>query len=105
MPDTNYVILGRRWYDGSNTYHSVEVWKIGKDGKEWVGREPFAAGYDDQYITSAFKLLQKDGEFPTTGERLTSGFDSDEYDFLTLRRNEPDRFIIECFDVSRKKDL
>ena len=99
----NITISGRRWFDksGGNTYHSVDVYVNGKH----VGREPFAYGYDEGYLQTAHKLLQKAGIFKKTGERLKSGMDKDYYEFMKDMRAHRDKYVKIVSDVARKKDL
>lgn len=96
-------IIGRRWFDriNGNTYHSVEVYQDNK----LVGRNPFAYGYDEHYLTTAHMILQEAGIYPKTDERLPSGCGKDEYDFRMDMRNNRDKFLISVTDVSRKRDL
>lgn len=56
------TIEGRRWFDSTygNTYHSVRVWV---DETE-VGIVPMTYGYGDQYLHTAYEMLQKRGYLP-----------------------------------------
>lgn len=56
------LVQGRRWFDRTygNTYHSVLVEVDG----EVVGIEPFAYGYDEQYIQTAENMLVDKGILP-----------------------------------------
>jgi len=96
-------IIGKRWFDkkNGNTYHSVEVYEDNK----FIGKNPFEYGYDEQYIQSAFKILQNAGIYPKTNKRLLSGLNEDYYNFQQERRSNRDKFLITVSDVSRRKDL
>ena len=91
--NNHYQIIGRRWFDSKwgNTYHSVQVFV----NNQLVGEEPYAYGYDDQYIQTAFEILQEHGYFA----------DKSYYDFNDDRRYNRDRFLITVSDVKRKRDL
>ena len=97
----NITISARRWFDGNNTYHSVDVYANGKH----IGREPFEYGYGEQYLDTAHKILQKEGIYKKTGKSLKSGMKADYYDFLQDKRAHKDKFVVIVSDVSRKKDL
>jgi hypothetical protein len=96
------VIIGRRWFQRTygNTYHSVTV---SVDGVV-IGHTPMAYGYGDQYIQSAFEILQDKGIYPKTGERK-NGMDNDYSKFLQDRMDHRDRFTVSVSDVARQKDL
>lgn len=47
------AVLARRWFDKSNTYHSVRV--VYADNTDVV--EPFTYGYGDHYMYTAGKLI------------------------------------------------
>lgn len=96
------TIIGRRWFQRTygNTYHSVSVIVDGTN----IGRVPFMYGYGDQYIQTAFSILQDKGIYPKTGERR-NGFEVDYSRFLDDMRNHRDRFTITVSDVARQKDL
>ena len=95
-------IHAKRWFNRScgNTYHSVTVVVDDKI----VDRCPYAYGYDNQYLQTAHKLLQKAGIYPTTGE-YRNGFPIDYHNFLQDMRNDTHKFITTCYDVKRKRDL
>lgn len=97
------VIIGKRWFQKGpgNTYHSVRVIV---DGSE-IGHVPYAYGYGNQYIQTAFKILQDKGYYPKTGEKLKSGLDKDEHDFINDMRDNPKKFVTHVSDVARKSDL
>ena len=100
---TVFTIVARRWFDKSagNTYHSVNVYADG----ELVGRNPYAYGYGDHYLQTAHEVLQNKGWYPKTDGRLKSGISEDWYNFRNDMVDNPTRFIVECADVARKKDL
>lgn len=81
------IIVARRWFDKSygNTYHSVIVC----NDKEVIGKNDFAYGYDDMYLSTAHKIL-KDAKIT-------------DLDFLQWRNES--NFIHFVSDVCRKKDL
>lgn len=85
------TILARRWFDKTwgNTYHSVRVLV---DGVE-IGYEPFQYGYGECYLQTAHALLQKNG----------SSIDWSK--FQDNMRNNRNKFVIDCCDVGRRKDL
>ena len=91
-------IIGRRWLDKSagNTYHSVKVYQ----DNQFIAREDFAYDYDDQYIQTAFALLQKARVYPTTIDKS-----KDYYNFRMEIRENRGNFLISYSDVGRKKDL
>lgn len=115
------TIEGRRWFErtNGNTYHSVNVYV----NNELVGREPFAYGYGEMYIQSAFDILSKWGMFPyeKTDELVTvnKGMGAREYQTPkeSLNRDEAwhkfhkdkmdnrQKYHITVMDVGRKKDL
>lgn len=97
-----FTIIARRWFDrkNGNTYHSCEVYRNGA----FIGREPFAYGYDDGYRQTAHEILQNAGIMPKTGAMLPSGMDQDYHNFLmTIRDYE--HWLFSVTDVTRKKDL
>lgn len=97
------VIEAKRWFDkiNGNTYHSVAVYVNGK----FLGKIPFAYGYDEQYLQTAHALLQEAGIYPITGKMLPSGADKDYYNFTQDMRNHRNKFVITVADVGRKKYL
>ena len=99
----NIVIEVKRWFDkiNGNTYHSVNVYVNG----EFIGRVPFAYGYDRQYLQTAHTMLQEVGIYPITGKMLSSGANKDYYDFSNDMRKYKNKFVVTVADVGRKKDL
>ena len=99
----NIVIEVKRWFDkiNGNTYHSVNVYVNG----EFIGRVPFAYGYDRQYLQTAHTMLQEVGIYPITGKILSSGANKDYYDFSNDMRKHKNKFVVTVADVGRKKDL
>jgi hypothetical protein len=96
-------IFAKRWFEktNGNTYHSVKVYADGK----LLGFKPFAYGYDEQYLQSAFEILQEAKIYPNTEERLKSGIKKDYYQFMQDMREHRENFVVECADVARRKDL
>ena len=114
------TIEGKRWFErvNGNTYHSVSVYV----NNELVGRMPFAYGYGEQYIQSAFDILSEFGMFPyeKTKELITvNAGKQNEYQTPKESRNKDEawhkfrqdrmdnrqKYHITCVDVPRKKDL
>lgn len=96
-------ILARRWFQKScgNTYHSCQVTVNG----ETLPKVQFAYGYGDQYLQTALSLLQSNGFFPKTEDRLSSGVSKDTNDWYEWMRNNREKLSVLCFDVTRKKDM
>lgn len=96
-------IIGRRWFQKTygNTYHSVIVLV---DGAE-VGRVDYKYGFGNAYTQTAFEILQRQGFYPQTGQRLQNGISADYYLFLKDTVNNLDKFHFTVIDVKRKKDL
>lgn len=88
-------IEAKRWFQKTygNTYHSVKVEKCSGEGKnfkkELIGYKPFVYGYSDHYLNTAAKILN----MPENELR--------EYAF----RSYPEKYVITCIDVDRKRDL
>ena len=78
------VINGKRWFDGTNTYHSVEIY----EGKKRLVRVKNVYGYDDAYQQTAYKELI-----------LMWGYEAMTYQNFLYNN----LFIVA--DVCRKKDL
>lgn len=114
------IIDARRWRDRvyGNTYHSVVV---NVDGKV-IGRCPFAYGYGEQYLMSAFEILADNGIFPyeRTDELVTVKAGTpmeyqtpkeaqnkmEAYHQFTMdMRENREKYYVTCADVERKKDL
>ncbi len=115
------TIEGRRWFErtNGNTYHSVSVYV----NNELVGRQPFAYGYGEQYVQSAFDILTEFGMFPyeKTDELVTvnKGMGAREYQtpkesvnkteawhkFRQDMMDNRQKYHVSCVDVPRKKDL
>lgn len=100
------TITARRWFARTygNTYHSVTVTVGMGQSVEFRAREPYAYGYGEQYLQTAFSLLQAGGIFPKTERRL-NGFDVDYSEFLDAMREKKHNFYINVSDVARKRDL
>ena len=54
------VLVGRRWNDGVNTYHTVSIY-IDGEHKHRSDRE---YGYESAYIDSGWDWLEENGFFP-----------------------------------------
>ena len=95
------TIIARRWFQRTygNTYHSVTVLA---DGVE-IGRIPFAYGYGEQYLQSAFEVLQGKGFYPHVrdGRHSSSDYSIFRQDMMDHRES----FTVTCSDVGRQKDL
>jgi hypothetical protein len=98
-----HTVIVKRWFQKSygNTYHSVRIFK----GNELIAEQPFTYGYGDHYKQTTLELLQDKGLFFETGKSLSSGIDSDFYDFIQYCRENPDFIVYHVSDVNRKKDL
>ena len=110
----NITILGRRWFQRSygSTYHTVDVYVDG----EHIGTSEEQYGYGDQYITTAFELLQSKGLTPKTHRHIhvgtpNSGYDTDKgsdddwHNFTMDRREHKNKYVISVSDVERERDL
>jgi len=89
-------VHGRRWFErtNGNTYHSVTVWVDG----EQVHRLDFAYGYGSMYEQNACDWLRHNGYMP--------GSQGDKYVSLSRYcREHGIKYVCECDDVRRKKDL
>lgn len=102
VPDGNITIIAKRWFDkvNGNTYHSVRVLE---DGFE-IGFIPFEYGYDNAYVQTALKIMQKNGYFDS-GLSRNNGSSLDYSDWHDWRCENPKKLNIYCNDVNRKKDL
>ena len=110
---TRIEIQAKRWFErtNGNTYHSVDVYANGVH----VGSEPFAYGYDEQYMQTAHDILQRAGIYRKTVvydtlhpqlQQMWRDVQQGEYwEFELDKRNNRDKFIINVEDVKRKKDL
>lgn len=89
------IIDGRRWFQKTygNTYHSVSVTIDGAPAL--VSGQHY--GYDDQYLQTAFEMLQRAGYFK---ELSYSEWCSYRYDEKNRKK-----FYITVHDVSRERDL
>jgi hypothetical protein len=99
------IIKAKKWFDrkNGNTYHSVKVFKNGKE----IGTAPMTYGYGEQYLHTAFDLMQKKGMYKKTGKRFASGMDEDYYNFLMKLREMKHKKQALVFedDVPRMGDL
>jgi hypothetical protein len=97
----NVVITGRRWFDGNagNTYHSATVYVNGI--KQFnTGRH---YGYDEQYLHTAAKQLEKLVAEPNRMQRNSQGVIVEACWQWMERINVA--FSYEVVDVKRKSDL
>lgn len=94
-PAIRWVVIGRRWWDGTNTYHSVTVYNA-KTGN-FVASKGFTCGGDSMYKQTAFQLLCDMGEYNPENK--------DDYVKFTFSRSTGENNIFQVSDVSRRKDL
>lgn len=94
--EISYIkIAAKRWFQRScgNTYHSCEVLVASGTGTEYklesIGYIPLRYGYGNHYLNTAAKIL---------------GISEQELRSL-ISQFGPEKFIIVCTDVNRKKDL
>lgn len=118
--ECHITIDARRWHQRTygNTYHSVKVYVR----NFLVGECPFAYGYGEQYLRSAFDILSECGVFPyeKTRELVTvNAGKTNEYQTPkeSINRTEAyhkfrqdmmdnrDKYHTTCADVERKRDL
>ena len=85
------TVIARRWYDGTNTYHSVKVLYNGVQ----VGLPSrMTYGYGDAFLQTACEILNE--------SKLFKGVEMP----LTLwARNNKVNLHIDVVDVARRKDL
>jgi len=89
-----FAVTGKRWFQrtNGNTYHSVlveRVFGVGESYKrEVLAYVPFQYGYGDHYLQTAAEILGME-----YGEMLES------------MRKQPELWVVNVYDVSRKKDL
>lgn len=91
------TVAGRRWYDGTNTYHSVAVYADGV----FTGGNGFSYGYDRQYEETGLEVLIAAGVLPNL-RYPSNGFP------LGLGRTCSDlrvALVNEVADVARRGDL
>lgn len=87
-------IEAKRWFQKTygNTYHSVRVERCSGEGrffeKELIDYKPMTYGYGDHYLNTAAKILNM-----TERELRDDIF------------NCPEKYVVICRDVDRKKDL
>lgn len=89
--DHSLHIEGRRWFQRTygNTYHSVRIWK---DGKQLI-YIPFAYGYGEGFLQTALDWLKANGHVPQDAQ----------YGTYYLREVLGGTYSVS--DVQRKKDL
>lgn len=99
-----YIKLdAKRWYDktNGNTYHSVKLLEVSGYGRNYkenlIAHEPFAYGYDDAYLQTAFKLLQNSD--------CALRYGLNKYHTFIRHISNNEKWVIDCTDVTRKKDL
>lgn len=109
------VIEAKRWFDkvNGNTYHSVNVYVNG----EFIGRVPYTYGYEEQYLQTAFEILQDAKIYKkSTSKKVIhkNGYDTLEmyeknkqeyFKYMQDMRDHRGKFIITVADVGRKRDL
>lgn len=95
----NLHIEGRRWFQrtAGNTYHSVRIFR---DGAE-VAYLPFAYGYGEQFLQSAWAWLGANGMPELLEERSNGSLKN--YGTQYLREVIGGTYSV--IDVQRKKDL
>ena len=94
-----YLLIGRRWAnrDGSGTYHSVSCYVNGR----FVARVPFEYGDGSAWEWTGADALEAAGYMPG---REVYGGGAKEALFRYCERHEIAK-ILECSDVSRRRDL
>lgn len=90
------VMIGRRWFDGCNTYTTTEVVVTNRDGSIVNGKTSLAIGYGDYYIQAGTEWLVSEGLFPKEAEGCVL--------WQYCRENNIAKFCTVA-DVSKKKDL
>lgn len=92
--NARFQVIGKRWFDGCNTYHSIRITDLDDNGKELV-YVPFEYGYGDQYKQTAYEALEQKGLLTIPHH------DNGRPDYWAIR----DLFDFSVSDVKRKKDL
>jgi hypothetical protein len=90
MKGATIVIEGRRWFDGSNTYHTARVVVVKGHEVTFDEVATFEYGYGDCYMESATRLL--------VGRDLIG-------EARKLMRSRAAVVINSIVDVSRRRDL
>jgi len=90
-PRNRFYVRARRWFDGSNTYHSVRISDSNMDELAFI---PFTYGYGDHWQQTAFEWFKENG-FADNAENQHPG------------RYMRETLCADCTveDVKRKKDL
>jgi hypothetical protein len=94
-PVIRWVVIGRRWGDGNNTYHSVRIYNA-RNGN-YVAGSDFTYGYGEAYKKTAFDLLCDLGEYNSDNR--------EDYVKFTFSRSTGEGNIFQVADVARRKDL
>jgi hypothetical protein len=90
------TVVGRRWFNGGNTYFSAEIFMNGKR----VHRIPFEYGYGDAYVQQAGEWLIKNG-YVKAEKYKHGGYPP----LWRLAKEQGFEFAYSVSDVARKKDL
>lgn len=90
------VMIGRRWFDGTSTYHTTEVIVYSKTGGLHTGKTEMTNGYGDGYIQSGVEYLVANGLMPEL-DRATV--------FWRWCEDNKIKKVCTVVDVQRKKDL
>ena len=90
------TVVGRRWFNRGNTYHSVAIYV---DGVSHV--VPFEYGYGNHYLDTAREWLRKSGYLPGI-ENYSYGGGEPLWHYCERVKCD---FTDEVSDVSRRKDL
>lgn len=83
-----YIIIGKKWFDGDNIYHTVNIWDI---NNKFICDIPMTYGYGDSWKQTAYNKLIEMGLVK-------------EKDRFNHKLNHK-RFFYYGHDVLRKKDL
>lgn len=83
------TVVGRRWFDGCNTYHSCQVYVNGS----WIGENKFTYGYGDAYLVTAYGILSEKGYLPEAPG------------YASIRANTYANVVFTVTDVKTKKEL
>ena len=90
-PKIRFYVRAKRWYDGTNTYHSVRI--LDSDMEE-LAYLPMEYGYGDHWMTTAFDWFKKNGFVPAD---VNAG--------ASIYFRETLRADADVIDVKRKRDL
>ena len=56
----NAIIVGRRWFNKGNTYHTSTVVVFEREEVIFEKRSEITYGYEDQYISTGIELIPKE---------------------------------------------